>query len=129
MQTIKEKLNDMSAMRKAKAEAKEEEKEEKELAKARVEVAHEVRMAREAEAEMDLHVNKAVKKVAEHEQKHAHQSGAAADMPDSYSNPGYNSTDPSFGGGADCRETGGAGSTATVGTGHISGPPTHNKLL
>ncbi|CAI9786066.1 unnamed protein product [Fraxinus pennsylvanica] len=74
MQAIKEKLNDMSTMRKAKAEAKEEEKAEKELAKARVEVAHEVRLAREAEAAMDIHVNKAVEKVAQHERKHAHDS-------------------------------------------------------
>ncbi|KAI3444876.1 hypothetical protein Pfo_001541, partial [Paulownia fortunei] len=56
----------MSAMRKAKAEAKEEEKAEKELAKSRIQVAHEVRMAREAEAEMDHHVNKAAKKVDLH---------------------------------------------------------------
>ncbi|KAJ8573455.1 hypothetical protein K7X08_009966 [Anisodus acutangulus] len=72
MQAIKEKFNDMSAMRKAKAEAKEEEKAEKELAKARVEVAHEVRLAREAEAAMDLHVNKAAEKIAQEEQKHVH---------------------------------------------------------
>ncbi|XP_023538811.1 late embryogenesis abundant protein 6-like [Cucurbita pepo subsp. pepo] len=49
----------MSVLRKAKAEAKAEEKVEKELAKARVEVAHEVRLAKEAEAEMDLHVARA----------------------------------------------------------------------
>ncbi|XP_059311092.1 late embryogenesis abundant protein 6-like [Lycium barbarum] len=72
MQAIKEKFNDMSAMRKAKAEAKEEEKAEKELAKARVEVAHEVRLAREAEAAMDLHVNKAAEKIAHEEEKHVH---------------------------------------------------------
>ncbi|KAK2992527.1 hypothetical protein RJ640_002421 [Escallonia rubra] len=71
MQAIKEKFNDMSAMRKAKAEAKEEEKGEKDLAKARVEVAHEVRLAREAEAAMDLHVNKAADKVAQQEAKHS----------------------------------------------------------
>ncbi|KAL7083676.1 hypothetical protein ACP275_14G177600 [Erythranthe tilingii] len=76
MQAIKEKLNDLSAMRKAKAEAREEEKTEKELAKARVEVAHEVRMAKEAEAAMDLHVHKAVEKAAEHERKQHHGSGS-----------------------------------------------------
>ncbi|KAG6597226.1 Late embryogenesis abundant protein 6, partial [Cucurbita argyrosperma subsp. sororia] len=59
MQAVKEKLHDMSVLRKAKAEAKAEEKVEKELAKARVEVAHEVRLAKEAEAEMDLHVARA----------------------------------------------------------------------
>ncbi|KAL8028618.1 hypothetical protein ABFS82_14G170400 [Erythranthe guttata] len=76
MQAIKEKLNDLSAMRKAKAEAREEEKAEKELAKARVEVAHEVRMAKEAEAAMDLHVHKAVEKAAEHERKQHHGGGS-----------------------------------------------------
>ncbi|KAL7126187.1 hypothetical protein ABFS83_14G168600 [Erythranthe nasuta] len=76
MQAIKDKLNDLSAMRKAKAEAREEEKAEKELAKARVEVAHEVRMAKEAEAAMDLHVHKAVEKAAEHERKQHHGSGS-----------------------------------------------------
>ncbi|XP_073307011.1 uncharacterized protein [Primulina huaijiensis] len=67
----------MSAMRKAKAEAKQEEKEEKELAKARVEVAHEVKLAREAEAAMDLHVNKAAGKMAEHERKHPNPTAGA----------------------------------------------------
>lgn len=38
--------------------------------KARTEVAHEVRLAREAEAEMDLHVKKAAEKAASFEQKH-----------------------------------------------------------
>ncbi|XP_011093450.1 late embryogenesis abundant protein 18-like [Sesamum indicum] len=74
MQAIKEKLNDMNEMRKAKAEAKDEEKAEKELAKARLEVAHEVRMAREAEAAMDLHVARAAEKMAEHERKHRQPS-------------------------------------------------------
>ncbi|VFQ97323.1 unnamed protein product [Cuscuta campestris] len=75
MQAIKEKLSDMNAIRKAKAAAKEEEKAEKEYAKARVEVAHEVRMAREKEAEMDFHVAKAADKAALHEAKlssHSH---------------------------------------------------------
>ncbi|CAH9127178.1 unnamed protein product [Cuscuta epithymum] len=72
MQAIKEKLNDMSAIRKAKTAAKEEEKAEKEYAKARMEVAHEVRMAREKEAEMDYYVAKAADKAAQHEAKHCH---------------------------------------------------------
>ncbi|KAB5556846.1 hypothetical protein DKX38_007755 [Salix brachista] len=59
----KDKVHDMTAMCKAKAEAKAEEKTEKELAKARMDVAHEVRLAREAEAEMELHVAKAGQRV------------------------------------------------------------------
>ena len=46
---------------------------EKELAKARVDIAHEVRLAREAEAAMQLHVDKAAQRVdreiAKHEEK------------------------------------------------------------
>ncbi|KAK7293281.1 hypothetical protein RJT34_16144 [Clitoria ternatea] len=72
MQAVKEKLQDMNAMRKAKAELKAEEKAEKELAKARMEVAHEVRLAKEAEATMDLHVaragDRAEKEIAKHTQ-------------------------------------------------------------
>ncbi|XWS56846.1 hypothetical protein CRYUN_Cryun09bG0120400 [Craigia yunnanensis] len=59
MQAIKDKLHEMGEMRKAKAEAKAEEKVEQDIAKARIDIAHEVRMAREAEAEMDMHVEKA----------------------------------------------------------------------
>lgn len=44
---------------------------EKELAKARVEVAHEVRLAREAEAAMDLHVAKAGMKAEKEMAKYA----------------------------------------------------------
>ncbi|WMV11036.1 hypothetical protein MTR67_004421 [Solanum verrucosum] len=80
MQAIKDKFNDMSAMRKAKAEAKEEEKAEKELAKVRVEVAHEVRLAREAEAAMDLHVNKAAQKIANEEEKYVHDQPAGGTL-------------------------------------------------
>ncbi|KAI4353766.1 hypothetical protein L6164_002694 [Bauhinia variegata] len=58
MQAIKEKIQDMNDMRKAKAEAKAEEKAEKELAKARTNIAHEVRLAKEAEAAMHMHANK-----------------------------------------------------------------------
>lgn len=42
---------------------------EKEYAKARVEAAHEKRLAREKQAEMDLHVAKAVDKVSQHNQE------------------------------------------------------------
>lgn len=42
------------------------------MAKARVDAAHEVRIAKEAEAERDLHVHKAAAKIAEHEAKIQH---------------------------------------------------------
>ncbi|XP_023526293.1 late embryogenesis abundant protein 6-like isoform X2 [Cucurbita pepo subsp. pepo] len=71
MQAVRDKLHDITAMRKAKSEAKAEEKAEKELAKARVEVAHEVRLAREAEAAMSLHVAKAGKRAEKEMAKHA----------------------------------------------------------
>ncbi|GAV90037.1 LEA_1 domain-containing protein, partial [Cephalotus follicularis] len=70
MQCVKEKLEDMSAMRKVKAEAKAEEKAEKELAKARMEVAHEVRLAKEAQAAMELHVQRAGQKAEKEVAKH-----------------------------------------------------------
>ncbi|KAI9092961.1 hypothetical protein K1719_027484 [Acacia pycnantha] len=60
----------MTALRKAKAEAKAEEKEVKDMAKARVEVAHEVRLAKEAEAAMEIHVSKAEQKVLKEMAKH-----------------------------------------------------------
>ncbi|KAK9144486.1 hypothetical protein Sjap_004389 [Stephania japonica] len=63
MQAAKEKLKDMSALKQAKADAKAEEKAEKEMAKTRVEVAKEVRKAKEAQAERDLHISKAEQKV------------------------------------------------------------------
>ncbi|XP_075488254.1 uncharacterized protein LOC142527361 [Primulina tabacum] len=156
MQAIKEKLNDMSAMRKAKADAKQEEKEERELAKARVEVAREVRLAREAEAAMDLHVNKAVGKVEEHERKHPNpNNGTVACMvtttQDSYAyarhpnypaaSPGY-STNTGYGSahGGDPQDpydcdgfdtTTNVGSGATTGTGYarnMPGGPTTNLM-
>ncbi|KVG70384.1 hypothetical protein Ccrd_026261 [Cynara cardunculus var. scolymus] len=40
---------------------------EKDLAKSRVDVAHEIRLAKEAEAAMDRHVNKAVEKAANYD--------------------------------------------------------------
>ncbi|KAK6121584.1 hypothetical protein DH2020_044664 [Rehmannia glutinosa] len=135
MQTIKEKLSDMSAMRQAKAEAKEEEKAEKELAKTRVQVAHEVRMAREAEAAMDLHVNKAAEKVAEVDRKYQHPThgGSRQDSygEDSYGQDSYGrnpnsplsptaaySTDPIYGGGG-AENIGGGGVTGRVGAENI----------
>ncbi|KAL7238358.1 hypothetical protein ACSBR2_004457 [Camellia fascicularis] len=44
---------------------------EKELAKARVDIAHEVRLAKEAEAAMDLHVTKAGERAQREIEKHA----------------------------------------------------------
>ncbi|XP_047336082.1 late embryogenesis abundant protein 6-like [Impatiens glandulifera] len=61
MQAVKEKLNDIIEIRKAKADAKAEEKAEKDLAKVRLEIAHEIRLAKEAEAEMQFHAAKAEK--------------------------------------------------------------------
>ncbi|KAL6557397.1 hypothetical protein OROMI_017747 [Orobanche minor] len=151
MQAIKEKLSDMSTMRQAKAEAKEEEKAEKELAKARVQVAHEVRMAREAEAAMDLHVNKAAEKVAEVDRKYqhpthgGHQNYTSEEGQESY---GRNPNSPTWEAGTTANpinsgavdpsaacyggRTGGIDSTAAsaAGTGYTStrsgGPPTNN---
>ncbi|KAG5021063.1 hypothetical protein AAZX31_06G290200 [Glycine max] len=71
MQAVKEKLKDLNAARKAKAEARAEEKAEKEIADARKNVAHEVRLAKEAEAEMDIHVEKAGKIAEKEISKHA----------------------------------------------------------
>ncbi|XP_050385922.1 late embryogenesis abundant protein 6-like [Argentina anserina] len=59
MQAVKDKLSEMSAMKQVKEEARAEEKAEKEIAKARADIAHEVRLAKEAEATMVHHVAKA----------------------------------------------------------------------
>ncbi|KAM5554312.1 late embryogenesis abundant protein 6 [Rosa sericea] len=59
MQAVKDKLGEMTAMKKVKEEARAEEKAEKEIAKARADIAHEVRLAKEAEATMAHHVAKA----------------------------------------------------------------------
>ncbi|KAK7256358.1 hypothetical protein RIF29_29800 [Crotalaria pallida] len=74
MQTVKDKLQDMSALRKAKAEAKAEEKAEKDIAKARMDIAHEVRRAKEAEAAMELHVAKAGERAEKEIAKHSSTS-------------------------------------------------------
>ncbi|GFZ00751.1 hypothetical protein Acr_14g0003860 [Actinidia rufa] len=71
MQAVKDKLSDMKEMRKVKAEAKAEEKAEKELAKARVDIAHEVRLAREAEGAMEMHVANAGQRAEREIAKHA----------------------------------------------------------
>ncbi|KAL6124623.1 PREDICTED: uncharacterized protein LOC101294700 [Fragaria vesca subsp. vesca] len=59
MQAIKDKISEMGAMKQVKEEARAEEKAEKEIAKARADIAHEVRLAKEAEAAMSHHVAKA----------------------------------------------------------------------
>ncbi|CAK8541252.1 unnamed protein product [Lathyrus sativus] len=71
MQAVKDKLHDMNFMRKAKAEAKAEEKAEKEIVQARKDIAHEVRLAKEAEVAMDLHVTKAGEIAKKEIEKHA----------------------------------------------------------
>ncbi|XP_028787280.1 late embryogenesis abundant protein 6 [Neltuma alba] len=67
---VKEKIQDMTALRSAKAEAKAEEQAEKDIAKARMEVAHEIRLAKEAEAAMELHAAKAQQKASQEMAKH-----------------------------------------------------------
>lgn len=51
---------------------------EKDLAKARKEIAHEVRLAKEAEATMDLHVSKAGEKAEREIAKHTSQNPGVA---------------------------------------------------
>ncbi|XP_054783326.1 late embryogenesis abundant protein 6-like [Prosopis cineraria] len=74
MQAIKEKIQDMKAMKSVKAEARAEEKQEKELAKSHMEIAHEARLAKEAEAEMELHAAKANRKAQKELAKHGAKS-------------------------------------------------------
>ncbi|KAF5175656.1 hypothetical protein FRX31_034758 [Thalictrum thalictroides] len=70
MQAVRDKLSEIATMKHVKADARAEEKAEKEIAKTRMEVAKEVRKAKEAEAEMDLHVAKAGEKVQRQIEKH-----------------------------------------------------------
>ncbi|XP_052191929.1 late embryogenesis abundant protein 6-like [Diospyros lotus] len=70
MQAVKDKISDMKEMRQAKAEAKAEEKAEKEIAKARMDVAHEIRLAKEAEAAMGIHMANAGERVEREIAKH-----------------------------------------------------------
>lgn len=75
---------------------------EKELAKSRAEVAHEIRLAKEAEASMDMHVNKAVEKAAQHDAKLApdkqHDHGKADGLNTHHGAANSSSTDQSAGG-------------------------------
>ncbi|XP_054781125.1 late embryogenesis abundant protein 6-like [Prosopis cineraria] len=90
MQAVKEKIQDMNVMRKVKAEAKAEEQVVKDIAKARMEVAHEVRLAKEAEAAMELHAAKAQQKAQQELAKHPpNQSHAAPPTINSIDDPSY----------------------------------------
>lgn len=93
-------------------------------------MAREVRMAREAEAAMDLHVQKAAEKVADHEAKFTHGGAASEDIydQDSYSMHGGYSGSPMYGGGASPAS---GHNTATIGRTHTgnAAPTTHNKFL
>ncbi|KAL6513511.1 hypothetical protein OROGR_020997 [Orobanche gracilis] len=95
------------------------------MAKARVQVAHEVRMAREAEAAMDLHVNKAAEKVAEVDRKYqhhthgGHQNFTSEEGQESY---GRNPNSPTWGAGTTANPiNGGAVDPAAAYGGHIGG--------
>ncbi|CAA0842493.1 Unknown protein [Striga hermonthica] len=112
--------------------------EEKELAKTRVQVAHEVRMAREAEAAMDLHVNRAAEKAAQAEQKY-HRGTVLGGEDANCPNPGaagYSADPMSGGAGAmdpsavPARDAYGA-STGGINTAaaRSGGPTAHNDLL
>ncbi|KAL1352906.1 hypothetical protein HN51_016875 [Arachis hypogaea] len=112
MQAIKEKIQDIKESRKAKAELKAEEKAEKELAKARMDIAHEARLAKEAEAEMDRHVAKA-SEIAEKEIT-KHQANKSNPMDMSGMDDG---APPAFDGGISNRSNAG-----TLGSPEISDP-------
>lgn len=53
---------------------------EKEIAKARMDIAHEVRMAKEAEAAMDLHVSKAGERAEQEIAKHSSKNPNAGEI-------------------------------------------------
>lgn len=70
---------------------------EKEIAKARMEVAHEVRLAKEAEAAMDMHVAKAGQKAQRELAKHNMTSASATastGMPNTMAPPTNNMSGP-----------------------------------
>ncbi|KAH0980782.1 hypothetical protein GBA52_007959 [Prunus armeniaca] len=99
MQAVKDKINEMGALRKVKAEARAEERAEKEIAKARSDVAHEVRLAKEAEASMSLHVAKAGD-IARAGEKFAHDHQMVAHAPQNTTNTAHQarSSDKTSGG-------------------------------
>jgi head-tail adaptor len=68
---------------------------EKEIAQARMDIAHEVRLAKEAEAAMDLHVSKAGERAEQEIGKHAStdpNAKAALNASNNNNNPTYTDT-------------------------------------
>lgn len=93
---------------------------EKELAKARVEVAHEVRLAREAEAAMDLHVAKAGMKAEKEMAKYADTHTNTFVAPGGTTAPDCT---------ADMATAPGVTMVGAPGTVHTAEPPPVNKKL
>lgn len=109
---------------------------ERELAKSRLEVAREVRMAREAEAAMDFHVQKAAEKAAEHEKKFPpgrHSGGSPHDLDDFGVNDsrGRNSSAPAGGFSTHSGDlySGGAAADSGHDTAFIDAPTDHHDRL
>lgn len=105
-----------------------------------MQVAHEVRLAKEAEAEMDLHVEKAAEKAVQQEEKHSfhntdQQYGAATENPydNNSSNPaGYSSRQAVGGGVQDLSDSSRhhiAPDNSTTGTGYADAPSADNKYM
>lgn len=103
------------------------------MAKARMEVAHEVRLAKESEAAMDLHVHKAAEKVARHEEKYSphttdQQYGGGATDNTCRHNSGnldYSNNQAIGGGVQDLSDSSKSHNVpgTTTGTGHVGAPP------
>ncbi|XP_056174047.1 late embryogenesis abundant protein 6-like [Syzygium oleosum] len=123
MQAIKEKLSEMNTARKVKAEARADEKAEKDYAKARAGVAHEVRLAREAEADMDKHVNKAERLARKELAKHGDGGPRNNNGYGSYTNSDQRATDPIGAGNATTYEV------KIASPSQASSAPPSNKLL
>uniref|UniRef100_A0A7N0TJ46 Uncharacterized protein n=1 Tax=Kalanchoe fedtschenkoi TaxID=63787 RepID=A0A7N0TJ46_KALFE len=132
MQAIKEKITDMKVMNKVKSEAKAEEKAEKDIAKARMEIAHEARLAKEAEAKMELHVakagDKAEREIAKHSQRTVANVGRSEEE-DVYYDGVYDDDHRGVGGPAPLYTPDMAQSTTSHSTLHTTAPPTHNNLI
>lgn len=101
------------------------------MAKARVDIAHEVRLAREAEASMELHVAKAGKKaereIAKHTANHnqpPHSVGRQNDGPAGTNDPHGHQVCPNNPAGSSTAATGLKNTTNTAGA-----PPKNNQLL
>ncbi|CAM8987435.1 hypothetical protein QQ045_007300 [Rhodiola kirilowii] len=130
MQAIKDKISDMKAMREVKAEARAEEQAEKDIAKARMEIAHEARLAKEAEAKMELHVAKAGEKAQREIAKHSRSDHSAASEEDVYYDGVYDDDHRGVGGPAPVYTADMAGSASMPSShSHTTTPPTHNNLI